>query len=116
MREGLDALGDFSDTELGKYTMVLIAWKVVGKDVVRIILGLLFILLITTLFFKVYKNTFHIKRVAKVKHPFWQRLRKSTEYEIVKPDLSWDGVVATKLLMLFLYAGAFGITYAIMFG
>ena len=115
MREGFEALGEFSDTDLGRFTMWLIAWKVVGKDVVRILLGLLFFFLITWLFLKVYRNTYAVKRVAKVRHPFFKRFVKSTEYEIVEPNDDWEGYNAMKFVMLFLYAGAIGITYAIMF-
>ena len=44
--EGLNAVVDVADkfggTNVGRFTMVLVAWKVVGRDLVRIAIGLLF--------------------------------------------------------------------------
>lgn len=109
----VDVADKFGNTDVGKFTIVMVAWKVMGKDVIRIILGLLFYVMITWLFVKVYKNTYVPKRIM-VENPGFMKYPK--KYEIVKPDSSWDGYQAVKILMLFLYAGAIGITYAIMFG
>jgi len=115
IKEGLMAVVDVSDqfgkTDVGKFTIIMIAWKVMGQDVVRILLGLLFMIIITFMFFRIYRNTFLPKRV-KIEDQGWF---KSKKYEIVKPNLNWDGIIAVKILFLFFYAGAFGITYAIMF-
>lgn len=115
VREGLMAVVDVSDqfgkTDVGKFTLIMVAWKVMGKDVVRILLGIAFIFIVTFMFFRVYRNMFVSKRI-KVEDNGWF---KSKKYEIVSPDLSWDGVVFVRILFLVLYAGAFGITFAIMF-
>jgi len=119
IEEGLTAVVDVADkfgkTDVGVFTMVLVAWKVVGKDVVRILLGLLFFFMITWLFLKVYKGYYRPKKVPVKRVPFFRRFVESVEYEIIRPDRNWDGVNAIPVVMLFLYAGAIGITYAIMF-
>ena len=115
IREGLTAVVDvaekFGKTEVGKFTMVLIAWKVAGKDVVRIFLGLIFMVLISVLLFKSFKS--YTTRRFCIKSPGWKFWGKK-EYEIVTPT-EFEGIQAVKILHLLLYAGAFGITYAIMF-
>lgn len=121
IREGLDAVVDVSDkfgkTDVGKYTMILVAWKVIGKDIVRIILGFIFIFIMTLLFIKVYNNTFRAKKILiENSNPGFLRYPKVKKYEIVVPDNDWDGYNFVRILMLFMYAGAIGISYAIMFG
>ena len=120
VREGLNAVVDVADkfggTDVGKFTMILVAWKVVGKDLVRIILGILFIIAISILIFRVYKNTFMVKRVMVERTPNGWFQRATKEYTVVEPDNDWDGYNFVRVLMIILYAGAFGITYAIMFG
>ena len=120
INEGLSAVVDVADkfdgTDVGKFTMVLVAWKVVGKDVVKIILGILFIIAISILIFRVYKNTFMVKRVMVERTPNGWFQRATKEYTVVEPDNDWDGYNFVRVLMIILYAGAFGITYAIMFG
>ncbi len=117
VKEGLSAVVDVADqfgsTDVGKFTMILVAWKVVGKDFVRIALGLLWFVAITWMFLRTYKNTYEPKRMM-VKNPGFLKYPK--EYEIVKPDDGWEGYNAVKIIMLFLYAGAIGLTYGIMFG
>ena len=56
VREGLNAVVDvsekFGNTKVGTFTMYLIAWKVVGVDITRIILGLLFVTIATIFILK----------------------------------------------------------------
>jgi hypothetical protein len=58
VRSGLEAVVDVADqfgqTDVGKFTLVLVAWKVMGKDTIRILLGFMFIALVTWIFMKVY--------------------------------------------------------------
>lgn len=119
IKEGLTAVVDVADqfgkTDVGKFTLVLVAWKVVGKDLVRIALGLLWFVAITFLFIRVYRNTYQAKRklVERTPQGFWKRDHK--KWEVVVPDDNWDGYHGVKILILFMYAGAMGLTYAIMF-
>ena len=119
IEEGLTAVVDVADkftgTDVGKFTMVLVAWKVVGKDVIRILLGLIFLTIITILFFRVYRNTYMPKRKLIEKTPQGWFKAAIKKYHVVVPDDDWEGYHGVKIGMLFLYAGAIGITYAIMF-
>jgi hypothetical protein len=115
VKEGLNAVVDvadkFSNTNVGKFTLTLVAWKIIGKDIARICLGLIFFILMTWIFVKIYKNTYSIRRVL-VKNPGFLKYPK--EYQVIEPK-RWEGYEAVKILMIFLYAGAIGLTYAIMF-
>lgn len=117
VREGLNSVVDVADkfggTDVGKFTLVMIAWKVMGKDVVRIFLGLIFLVAVTWLIVKVYKNTFMPKRIL-VENPGFLKYPK--KYEVVHPNNNWDGYNFVRVFMIFIYAGAVGLTYAIMFG
>ena len=120
IEEGLTAVVDVADkftgTDVGKFTMVLVAWKVIGKDVVRIVLGIVFIIVITFLFFKVYRNTFVPKRsLIEKSNPGFFKYPKVKKWEVTEPE-EWEGYNFVRIAILFLYAGAFGISYAIMFG
>lgn len=116
IKEGLNAVVDvsekFSNTKVGEFTMYLIAWKVIGKDIVRIILGLIFQIIITILIFMSFKRMFP-KRYVTESHgwKFWL----PQKYEIVKPE-EYDGFGFVKFLHIIAMAGSFGLTYAIMFG
>jgi hypothetical protein len=119
VREGLTAVVDVADqfgsTDVGKFTMVLVAWKVIGKDVVRIALGLIFFTLVTLLFLKVYRGYFKPRKIPVKRVAFFKRFVESVEYKIIEPDKDWEGRNAIPIVMLVLYAGMVGITYAIMF-
>lgn len=119
IEEGLTAVVDVADkftgTDVGKFTMVLVAWKVIGKDLVRILLGLFFFVLVTLLFLKVYRGYYKPKRVLTERKPNGWFRRATKEYTLVTPDRDWEGANAIPIIMLLLYAGMVGITYAIMF-
>ena len=115
IEEGLTAVVDVADkftgTDVGKFTLVLVAWKVIGKDIIRIVLGFIFIIIITWLFIKIYKNTYIPKKIL-TENPGIFRYPK--KYEIITPK-TWEGYQGVKIIMLFMYVGAIGIAYAIMF-
>lgn len=119
IHEGLSAVVDVADqfgtTDVGKFTMVLVAWKVIGKDVVRILLGFIFIALVTWLFMKVYRNTYVAKRRLVKRTPQGWFRRALKEYQLIEPNDDWEGANGVRVLMLFMYVGAIGIAYAIMF-
>lgn len=116
IKEGLNAVVDvserFGNTKVGEFTMYLIAWKVVGKDFVRIFLGIIFILIISILIFKSFRRMFPRKILFKSNGwKFW--LPK--EYKLIEP-VHYDSMEFVKFLHIIALAGAFGLTYAIMFG
>lgn len=117
IKEGLNAVVDvadkFGNTRVGNFTMILVAWKIVGKDLVRILIGLLFITIISILVFRNYRNSFTPRKVC-TKDNGW-KFWLPKEYQIIKPNSDYDGYEFAKYLHIILLAGAFGLTYAIMF-
>ena len=116
IKEGLTAVVDvserFSNTKVGEFTMYLIAWKVIGKDLVRIVLGILFIIFITVIIFKSLRRMYP-RRIA-LKTNGW-KFWLPREYQLIKPE-TYDGYEFVKVLHIIMLAAAFGLTYAIMFG
>ncbi len=101
----------FGKTDVGKFTMIMVAWKIIGKDIIRILLGLIFIIVFVILLNRSYR-TYTVRRIVTESNgwKFW--LPK--KYTLVEPK-EFDGFEFTKILHLFLLVGSFGITYAIMF-
>ena len=116
IKDGLNAVVDvsekFGNTKVGTFTMYLIAWKVAGKDFVRIFLGLIFAVVITFLIFRSLRKMYPYKipkRNRGIK--FWETI----EYEIIHPE-DFEGTEVMKLILICMLIGSYGITYAIMFG
>lgn len=116
IKEGLNAVVDVSDkfskTDVGKFTMYLIAWKVVGKDIIRILLGVVFLVVFTVFMFKYFKKTFTTYRV-KVKDNGW-KFWLPNEYKLVTPE-TWDGFEFVKWCNIVMLMAGYGIALAIMF-
>jgi len=121
VKEGLSAVVDvseqFSKTDVGKFTMIMIAWKVMGKDVVKIFIGLFF--LITSLLIT-YKSLRKIilgfnRKVKGNGLQFW----KPKEYEWIKgsfrEDFSEEGYGLMWFLHIALVLLSVLITYQVMF-
>lgn len=117
IKEGLNAVVDVADkfgsTRVGNFTMILVAWKIIGKDLVRILVGLLFIFVVSILIFRNYRNSFTEHRIC-IEDNGW-KFWLPKKYQIVKPNSDYDGYEFAKILHIILLAGAFGLTYAIMF-
>lgn len=108
MKEGLTAVKDvavdFSKTDVGTYTMVLIAWKVVGQDITGIFVGLLSFLIGVPIIIWSYKRSCMARRVC-IKDEGWF---KAKEYKIIEIDGDINVAAA-----IFLHALAFFILIAI---
>lgn len=118
INEGLMAVVDVSDkfgkTNIDKFTLIMVAWKVMGKDIVRIFLGIIFLIIITVVLFRIHKRSFSTRKIIN-KNPGFMKYPK--KYEIIKPESDWEGYDFVKTVLYpFLYAGAIGLTYVIMFG
>ena len=115
VKEGLLAVVEVSDkfgkTDVGKFTMLMVAWKVIGKDIIRILLGIAFIILMTVITFRVYRNLFMTKRYL-IKSEGWF---KHKEYKVVEPSDWGEGFIGLRFLLLIIYAGMLCLSYAIMF-
>ena len=68
VREGLTAVVDvaekFSKTDVGTFTLAMIAWKVMGKDLIRMSVGIILILIIITVGVRSYVKTCMPRRVV----------------------------------------------------
>lgn len=120
VREGLLAVVDVADeagnTNVGKFTMYLIVWKVVGKDLFRILLGIIFAIIITTFIFKSARRSFNVQKIM-TSNPGLFKYPKV--YKIIDPIekwSEWESAVWYKLLYVCILIGGYGIVYAIMFG
>ncbi len=117
VKEGLTAVVDVADkfgsTNVGKFTLTMVAWKVIGKDLTRIVLGLIFIFVFTFFMLRSYRNTF-ITRKFVIKDNGW-RFWLPKEYQVIIPT-RYEGYEAVKVLYILFVVGGFGLTYAIMFG
>jgi len=119
IEEGLSAVvnvaDEFTGTDVGKFTMILVAWKVMGKDVVKILLGIFFFAVMTLLVVRIYRNSVQTRRklVEKTPQGLWKRPIK--KYELVESKLDgeerlWLSIVLTVVFLLGIW-----ITYGIMF-
>jgi len=119
--DGLNSVVDvaekFGKTEVGKFTLVLIAWKVVGTDVVRILLGLLFIGMFTWLLIFSFRRTCIERRVlTKRENPGFMKYPKLKEYKIIEPLFGdGEGLGIIRIVHLIFFLIGIWITYAIMF-
>jgi hypothetical protein len=117
VKEGLTAVVDVADkfgkTDVGKFTLAMVAWKVMGKDILRIAFGLIFLVIFTIFIFRYHKQNFTVHKVATNDNgwKFW--LPK--QYQMVEPK-EYEAYEFVKWLNIIMLLGGFAITYAIMFG
>jgi len=119
IKEGLEAVVDVADkfgkTDVGKFTLVLVAWKVMGKDVVKIILGLLFFGVFVFMLSRFYRRTITDRKILTKRTPqgFWKRPIK--EYEVVESNLEGDEKAWLTAGIILAFLLSIWITYAVMF-
>ena len=86
VKDGLNAVVDVADkfgsTNVGKFTMTMIAWKVIGKDIVKIILGLIFFITYTWVLIYSYKRTCTARRVL-LSNPGFMKYPKTIQLIII---------------------------------
>lgn len=60
MNESLTAItttaSNFAETKLGKFTMFLVAWKVIGTDFLQLVIGIVWIVMILSISLYLYRN------------------------------------------------------------
>ena len=117
--DGLNSVVDvaekFGKTEVGKFTLVLIAWKVIGADAVRILLGLLFFIVLTVLIMKLYKRSVPDKKVLVKNVPQGMWKRNIKEYKIVESALDGEEKIWMTVILAIVFLVGIWITYSIMF-
>lgn len=116
VKDGLTAVVDVADkfgkTDVGKFTMIMVAWKVMGKDIVQILLGLLFFITFVTTLILVFRRIV-LPRKFKVENPGFFKYPK--KFEVVKTELDSEGVTIVTIVFIVAFLLSIWITYAIMF-
>ena len=116
VKDGLNAVVDVADkfgkTDVGRFTMIMIAWKVVGKDVVRIILGILFFITLTIIIVRVYRRVVMPRRVL-IENPGLFKYPK--KYQVVNPPVDGEDSVWITVILLLVFLAGIWITCGIMF-
>lgn len=111
MKEGLSALNEevnkFSESSAGKFTMFVIAYKVMGKDAVRFTIALPLWILGTFYFMYLFRKNFVVRRIT-IKSTGWLFSKeRAREYKIVNEGARSD-------LAAWGYFAAFGIWSGVM--
>jgi hypothetical protein len=107
----VDVADKFGGTRVGNFTMLMVAWKILYKDLIRILLGLIFLAVVPTIIWKAYRRL--CTRKILLKSNGWQ-FWLPKEYTLINaPD--WEGVEFVKVVLLLMIIASFGLTYAIMF-
>lgn len=105
MREGLEALTDnadkFSKTDVGHFTMFLIAYRIIGEDLIQLLIGLpLFIICTTAIIWSYRRNC--VPHRIKISDA---GLGKAKQWQIIDPsgndgDTMWGHFIAWVLATL----------------
>jgi hypothetical protein len=116
VKEGLTAVVDVADkfgaTNVGQFTMVMVAWKVVGKDVTKIIIGLLFFITYTWTLIYFFRKLTMARRVCIENPGFWKYPKK---YEVVKSEFDDEGITIITIIYVIAFLIGIWVTYAVMF-
>lgn len=116
VKEGLTAVVDVSEkfgkTDVGKFTLVMIAWKVMGEDAVGLVVGLLFFIVTVTLITVLFRRLTKNERVL-IKDNGWFKYPK--EYKVVETDLTGEALGWTYFLYIVALFAIIGISCAIIF-
>jgi hypothetical protein len=106
--EGLKAVVDeaehFSETNVGLYTMALIAWAIVGKDIIQILIGVPLLIIGLLIILRYYRKTYLPQKRITEKSGFFLWPVKKYEYvrELVSPD---SEVALTTFFLTLLFVG-----------
>lgn len=85
VNEGLQALTkqseEFSKTGVGRFTMIMIAWKILGSQLIHIVFGILFFVLGLSIFMWAWLLNCRTRRIQVGKHEGGE-----PNYEVVRPS------------------------------
>ena len=114
LNEGLKAVVDqaehFGTTNVGMFTMVMIAWSIIGNDIIQIMIGIPIYFIGLFSLFRYYRLNYSEHRVVTSKSGFFLWAKK--EYKIIAPTRDVDA--ASIILFLFTLVWT-GICMAIIF-
>jgi hypothetical protein len=116
VKDGLTAVVDVADkfgsTNVGKFTMTMVAWKVIGKDIVKIILGLLFFFTFVTTLILIYRRIVLPRKFLEVNPGFFKYPK---QYKIVTTELDSEGITIVTIVFIIAFLLSIWITYSVMF-
>ena len=117
VKEGLTAVVDVADkfgkTDVGRFTMLMVAYKVIGRDLVKVVLGLLFIIITTWFIWFSFKRTCLPQKILIKDNGF---MKYPKEYQIIEPKFgNGEGLGAIRMAHLVAFFLTIWITYSIMF-
>lgn len=120
VNEGLSAVVEtsdkFSKTDVGKITIFLIGWKIMGRDAVRMVIAIILWLVLTIVFIKAMRVYFPRRIRVEGK---WYNPWAPSKYEFWDPyermDHDTDRVSGGKALTFICYLAGIAIIYAIGF-
>jgi len=115
VRESLMAIKDvtveLSESEVGKVTIWLVVWNFAGRDIIRMFIGFILLMLTSFIIIRSYVKTF--SRKVLIKGGFFQ----PKEWETVSyRDSYWRYPNAAAMSHFFVLLSMWGICVAIMFG
>ena len=116
VKESLNAVVDVADkfgkTDVGKFTMIMVAWKIVGHDILRILLGILFFFTLCYFIFKIHRRTLTSRKII-IENPGWFKYPK--KYQIITPIADGDDAIWLTVVLWIVFLVGIWITYSIMF-
>lgn len=89
---------DFSKTKLGGYTMFLVAWKILGKDIIQFIVGILFFLVWVPMWIWSFRRI--IRTVLQEVKPDKSKIYKTIMPEHPDYEKGWHFAVAVSLVLI----------------
>jgi len=99
----------FGKSEVGRFTMFLVVWKIFGKDALRFIAGFTLVLIAFGMILYSYRNTMIPRRVLVSRN----KATKEEKWQIVNEDPRDIG--ASRFLHAFVLVVVFGIGSIVMF-
>lgn len=120
MREGLSALTDeankFAGTDAGRFTMMVIAWKVAGQDALYLLekftglfVGVPILVIWTSIYIWVLRKRFITHRVVTKREGFWLWAKK--EYEIVNKHQLGENEFGAAFVITLVFLGVSAIIF-----
>ena len=117
VREGLGAVVDVSEkfgkTDVGRFTMFMIAWKIMGDNVFGFLFGTIYFIISTIVFVSIFRRLIRPRRML-VENPGFFKYPK--KYEIIgAPFDDSDSAGVASIIFAIIMLINIGITCAILF-
>jgi hypothetical protein len=95
LNSAVDAADKFGTTKVGTFIMVMVAWRIIGKDLTGILLGIPFLFAGTVLFLYLLRRLFLGYRVPKKAGLFTREYEEHTPYQFKTNDARTAAAVLT---------------------